>query len=683
MAKPSFILSLLQAYWFFALLCVSFSAGQIDKHQSLHPVDPSYAPRRRLAQTEPVHNISLYYAESGYLNTAHYAAIISWYMRYPSVVASDHPEISSVNCDVNGIHLEFSSSTFKAKALQWVFPLVVVLDGDTGRCAFDGTDQERYHPFYVESPSQGSKQQPTTMSLSGFRSRWDVVAYEHQVQVVQVKDGKPTSSRRLTRRELQDPASLDIVSSLNFDRQKNSSLKSEISLNFAGLNNGLLDMKCKDCFLDSEFQLNIYSASRIIDAGIKSINKVMKNLYRAEQQLIGSAQPAKLSQFSTLSEQLVDVISGFYNRVNNLALSTNQTEKIQLKNELGIAASSAKGIGSQLIRLAEGQLVSSFTSARMSAQVARLAVQELKEIAASTGSELEFMIQSGTQLVMKELSLPLCTISQEKDYLHSGTFCRKWRKNTSTRLSGSFKANFDVELKLNGTGEVTNGDVTVFSVNLMGLQIPGILSVGPQARLNSHTGLVFSGSAHLRFGAEAEWQNIDTIIDSHNQTLTELNHTDFVFHHHRPQFEIAPQQLSLEQHFKPQVVFGITLLLGAQELVAGIGADVGLINSLQIPATISKAQPRCLNGLLYSFSVTSQLEAITSVPSIPGLSLLKYFSSAATALAQGSYPLFVAPQLTLVKHCFKLPAHFFSSFDRHLNKFTNPGSSLTLSSANI
>jgi hypothetical protein len=136
----------------------------------VHPVDPSYAPQRQLAQTEPAYNISLYYAEAGYQDAAHYASIISWTMRYPTVVAWDHPGIRSVKCDIDGIHLVFTSQGFKSKAQQWEFPLVIVLDGNTGNCVSDGPSQERYHPFYAESVLQGHEDKPITLNLSGYRS---------------------------------------------------------------------------------------------------------------------------------------------------------------------------------------------------------------------------------------------------------------------------------------------------------------------------------------------------------------------------------------------------------------------------------------------------------------------------------------------------------------------------------
>ncbi|KAA1073350.1 hypothetical protein PGT21_009608 [Puccinia graminis f. sp. tritici] len=685
MPKSSLTLFGLQIYWFIALFFTISVAGQSQETRSVRPVDPSYAPRRQLAQTEPAYNISLYYAESGYQDAAHYAAIISWYMRYPTVVASDHSGIRSVNCDTNGIYVEFSSQTFKLKAEKWAFPLIIVLDGDTGHCASDGPGQERYHPFYAESLMQGHDDQTTTLSLSGFRSRWDVVAYEHQVQIVEVKDGpsEPAQKSAHTRRGIQAPTTMKISPSLNFDSQEQKCSTSELPINVAKWQNGSLDVKCKNCFLDSELQLSIYWASRILNAGIKCINKIMKNLYRAEQQLVELARSAKhivVSQFSKLSEQLADTISGFYNRVNDLALSTDQTEQLKLKEELGKATSSVEDTSSRLLGLAEGQLAIGLISARISRRDVFLAIQQLKEIVASTSSELELMIQRGTQLVIDELSLPLCTISQEKNFLRSGGFCRKRRKETSARLTGRMKVNFDVELCLTGAGELTNGDVTVLSVNLAGLQIPGILSVGPQARLVSHTGLVFTSSATLTLGAEAEWRNIDTTIDGKNRKLSKLDKSNFVFRHHHPQFEINPQKISLEQHFKPQVTFGIQLLLGSQALLAGIGADVGLINTLQLPTPTSKQKKPCSDGFKYDFSVTAQLEAIMSLPSIPGLSLFALFSSKAAAISQGSYPLLVAPNLTVVEHCFKVPAGFWSNFNRQLNALTKPSNFPKLSS---
>ncbi|KAH9443007.1 hypothetical protein H4Q26_010946 [Puccinia striiformis f. sp. tritici PST-130] len=690
MYKFSIYLSVLRVYWVITLFFASSSCGENEERQSLHPVDPAYAPRRQLSQTKPVYNISLYYAESDYQDRPHYASIISWYMRFPTVVAADHPEIRTVNCDLDGIHLEFASKNYKLKAEQWGFPLVVVLDGNTGRCASDDPDGGRYHPFYAESLLQSHQDQPTTLSLSGFRSRWDVVAYEHQVQVVEIKEVVSKTSgqadRVHQRRGLQAPTTMKISPSLNFDRNERKCSTSEVPISVATLENGSLEIKCKTCFLDSELQLSIYWASRIVNAGIKCINKILKNLYRAEQQLIelaGSAKHIVVSQFSKLSGQLADLISGFYNRVNDLAMSTDQTEQMKLKEELGKATTSVENTSSRLLGLTEGQLAIGIVSARISHRDAALAFQELKEIISSTSSELGLMMQSGTQLVIDELSLPLCTISQEKNFLRSGGFCRKRRKETSVRLTGRLRANFDVEINLTGTGEITNGDVTVLSVNLAGLQIPGILSVGPQARLISHTGLVFTSSAKLTLGAEAEWRNIDATIDGKSQKLSKLDNTNLIFRHHRPQFEINPQKISLEQHFKPQVTFGIELLLGSQELLAGIGGDIGLINTLQLPRTLSKKSQSCSDGLKYDFSVTAQLEAIMSVPSIPGLSILALFSSKAAALSQGSYPLLVAPNLTLVEHCFKVPTEFWSSFNRNLNRFTNTRDLGKLSSIEI
>ncbi|EFP87184.2 uncharacterized protein PGTG_13403 [Puccinia graminis f. sp. tritici CRL 75-36-700-3] len=510
----------------YCLLAISFGilvAGQPKEHRSVHPVDPSYAPRRQLAQTEPAYNISLYYAEAGYQDAAHYASIISWTMRYPTVVAWDHPGIRSINCDLNGIHLEFTSQGFKLKAQQWEFPLVIVLDGDTGHCVSDGPSQERYHPFYVESVLQGHEEKPITLNLSGYRSRWEVVAYEHQVQVVEVKDKQSDSdsSRTLAhkRRGVMAPTTMQVSPSLNFDHQEKKCSNSEVPINVAQWPYGSLDIKCKNCFVDSDFQLIIVWGSRIINAGIECINQLIKNLYRAEQQLIALARSAEnilASQFSKLSEKLVDLISGFYNRINEIALSANHTQKVEVKAELAEVVSSYEDTSSKLLKLAQGQLATGIISAPASPQDTFVATHKLKEAISSTSSELGLMIQNGTQLVNDELSLPLCTTSPRKE---GGGRCRRPPKRTVARLTGRLKANFDVELILTGTGEVSNGDVNVLLLNLPGLLIPGILSVGPQARLISNTALVFTSSANLTLGAEAEWQNIDTTIDGQNPEL--------------------------------------------------------------------------------------------------------------------------------------------------------------------
>ncbi|OAV96817.1 hypothetical protein PTTG_12070 [Puccinia triticina 1-1 BBBD Race 1] len=687
---PSFTLLVLRVCCFATLFFVISSAGLTEEHRSVHPVDPYYAPRRRLAQTEPVYNVSLYYAEAGYQDSAHYASVISWSMRYPAVVASDHLGIRSIKCDIDGIHLEFSSQNFKLQADKWAFPLVIVLDGDTGNCASDGPGWERYHPFFAISllQSQYHDDQPTTLSLSGFRSRWDVVAYEHQIRVVEVKaegsNSQPSKKSAHARRGLAAPTTLHVSPSLNFDHRENKCSTGEVPINISKWPYGSLDIKCKNCFVDSDFQLSIDWASRIINAGIKCINKLMKSLYRAEQQLIALAQSAEhivVSQFSKLSEKLVNLISEFYNRVNEIALSTDHTTKIELKAELGRAISSVEDTSAQLLTLTQGQLAIGLISAPISPQNAFLAMHELKEVISSTSSELELMIKNGTQLVTDELTLPLCdsTAPHRKNHIEN---CRRPPKETAARLTGRLKANFDVELILTGSGEVSNGDVTVLSINLPGLVIPGILSVGSKAQLISNTALVFTSSANLTLGAEVEWQNIDATIDGHNPQHGQLNNTHLDFRHHRPQFEINPQQLSLYQHFKPQVTFGIDLLLGSQNLVAGIGADVGLTNTLQLPLEIQNKET-CSNGLKYDFSVTAQLEALMSASSVARFLISKLFLSMAAALSHTPYPLLVSPKLTFLEHCFQLPAEMWSLFDWDSTRFTSPSDSERISSTAI
>ncbi|KAH9443008.1 hypothetical protein PSHT_10330 [Puccinia striiformis] len=678
----------LRIFHIIALCCTVSVAGQTKEHQSLHPVNPSHAPRRQLAHVDqPVYNISLYYAELGYQDRPHHAAIISWYMRYPTVVASDHHGLRSVSCDIDGMHLEFTSESFKLKAEQWEFPLVIVVEGDTGNCALDGPGRERYHPFYAESPIQGDGDQPTTSSFSGFRSRWDVVAYNYNVNVIEVKDFEPEPSGQSAhrRRGLEAaPTTVHISPSLNFDRRENACSIAEVAINIARWPYGSLDMKCRNCFIDSDFQLSINWGSRIINAGINCINKLMQSLYRAEQQLIALAQSAKqtvASQFSKLSERLADLISGFYTRMNDLAFSEDHTEQMELKAELARAISSVEDTSAQLLELTEGQLAIELTSFPTSPRNALLATHELKEVMASTSHELELMIQSGTQLVTGELSLPLCAISQARKDVG---YCRTPPKKTSATLTGRLKANFDVGLTLTGSGQVTNGDVTVLAMNLPGLHIPGILSVAPQAKLISRTDLVFTSSANLTVGAEVEWQNIGTEIqiDGQNPQPGQLNNTDFRFRQQRPQFEINPQALSLEQHFKPQVTFGIELLLGAQKFMAGIGADVGLTNTLQLPLP-SRNKQHCSRGLKYEFTMTARLETLISASSLARFLISKLLPSMADALSNSPHPLWVSPKLILLEHCFQLSAEIWSLFDWDLARFTIPSHIERISSARI
>jgi hypothetical protein len=181
--------------------------------------------------------------------------------------------------------------------------------------------------------------------------------------------------------------------------------------------------------------------------------------------------------------------------------------------------------------------------------------------------------------------------------------------------------------------------------------------------------LVFTSSANLTLGAGAEWQNINTTIDGQSPELGQMNNTHLCFHYHHPQFEINPQHLSLTQHFKPQVTFEIDLVLGSQRLMAGIGADVALMNKLQLPLELQNEQT-CLNGLKYDFSVTAQLEALMSVSSVARFLISKIFPYLAAALSHCPYPILVSPKFSLIQHCFQLPTEIWSHFNWDLTKFT-------------
>jgi hypothetical protein len=305
------------------------------------------------------------------------------------------------------------------------------------------------------------------------------------VQVVEVKykqsDFDFSGKSAHKRRGVMAPTTMQVSPSLNFDHQEKKCSKSEIPINVAQWPYGSLDIKCKNCFIDSDFQLSIDWASRIINAGIECINQLIKNLYHAEQQLIALARSAEnilVSQFSKLSEKLVDLISGFYNRINEIALSADHTQKVEVKAELAEVVSSYEDTSSKLLNLAQGQLATGIISTPGSPQDTFVATHNLKQAISSTSSELSFMIQNGTQLVNDEFSLPLCTNSPQKK---EGGPCRRPPKKTVARLTGRLNANFDVELILTGAGEVSNGDANVLSMNLPGILIPGVSSLSPSS----------------------------------------------------------------------------------------------------------------------------------------------------------------------------------------------------------
>lgn len=655
-------------------------AGLDEQKLSLHPVHPAYPPRRQSAQTQPTQRIALHYAQTRYETVTHYAATVFWYMRYPTIVALDDPQIGSINCDVDGIHIGFNSQDYKVEAQQWKLPMVIVLDGPAGNCGSDRPGQERYHPFYAEAQLLNRADNSTTLTLRGFRSRWDLVAYDHQVQLERLpaKSSESTQTSSLRRRDLSDPLTWSFSPSLNFNRTQKASSTQEVPINIATWEDGSLDLKCKNCFMESDFQLNIYSGSRIINAGIKAITKLIRSLYQAEQMLLSLAQSAKRtlsSHFSQLSHDLAEAMSGFYNHINDLALSTKPDQKADLQKRLGDMTSLAQQSSRQLLIVAERELGASIISLPFAPREHFLVIRILKKIIQITSGELELSIQDGVQLIKKELALPVCTESEELNFALTREICRPRRKRTSARLTGRLRANLDIELEFTGKGEITNGDVNIFSMNLAGLEISGILSIGPQARLLSHTGLVFQSSATLSFGVDLEWSNIDASMDGKEPKNIRAYSTTpkLQFNQHPTQFEINPQQLSLEQHFKPQVTFGIDLILGSQSLHAGIGADIAMINSLQLPKLPPKPSDYCWDGLQYNLNVTARLEAVTSLPTVAGVLLSKILPklSKTVGLGKHAYPLLEAPQVNLMKHCFQVPSNFLTHLDRFSKKLTN------------
>ncbi|KAI8444591.1 hypothetical protein BY996DRAFT_8684535 [Phakopsora pachyrhizi] len=625
----------------------------------------SSKPRLQSAKFEPSYEVSLHYSQSDPSQGYRYVAVVDWYMRVPALVALDQPDIESVQCDWDGIRIKFDSEKGALKARRWQRPMVLVTELKNTMCSYHDQNEEQYHPILLESIAEDAEHGSREVVFDGYRTRWDIVAYDHKVQIgsLAVEEQLEYDKLKFSKHKRSftaEPNSFTFSPSINFDPQRNLSINPSLPVPIAfGISDQTeLSIDCENCYVDSKLKLTIETGSCILDVGLTRAAKIVKSINKAQNALklsLNSAAKATIealvSQFNILAEQLSNSLSVFYNCVARASATTNLNEKVKLRKELEQISQNVRLQSQALFTATQTQLYIQSDS-ELQSREKFLMLQQIKKVVTDTNEELEAAIEIGSRLYEDPSNPDFCLTNEGmKLGRRSNLSRRSRRRGTSINVVGYIKGNIDLKVSLLGKQEVSTGDLSLLSVSLLGIQIPGVLTIGPQVRMIVNSAIGIQGYAKLDFGADFEWSNLDANINGKGDTKNcNLESSNFRFNKHPTKFDFKPMEFYINNHFKAQIGFGIDFSLGKQELMVGLEGNLGFAQTLNLPRLYNPAGvvKTCPGGLNYEFNLTSQLNAFVTTPTFTA----PFLQSLAGPLI---IPLWQIDPIQIFQHCFQLP----------------------------
>ncbi|KAG0142993.1 hypothetical protein CROQUDRAFT_109483 [Cronartium quercuum f. sp. fusiforme G11] len=603
-------------------------------HQSLHPIRPGDQIRRGSATSEPTYELTLHYAPTGYhQQRAYYAAAVKWHFRHKALIVRDDPTIASFHCTSDGIMIKFASFEASHRAASWELPMILITEGSEGTCSYDEQGEERYHPLMVTSLLKTSSNSPLTIKLSGYRSRWDLVAFDHEVKIEHSPQVNPPS---LVRRKLRDPPEFDFSPAINYNYTNQSASKGNISTTLWESEHASVQMTCDTCYFHSDIHFSLETGSRIINVAVNSLVKIVLSLSRAENKLkeslrsaARSARQNTLKWFTVLGRELSDTFATFTQKLSQLKNNppSDSIELLALEDAVQKSAELTRQKARRFLVVAKNQLDDTLN----------------RELSPETKSQIISLVNDTVKTTEDEVDLAIATMSSDaisgadvcsgdfdaeqqglkKRSLYSSeqmktkrfAFCRLGRRRTSAKITGRMKANLDVTLSMIGKMEFGIGEIVLLSAGLPGFSIPNIITIGPEVRLITDGTIGFEGTASVKFGADVEWEKLDANIDAKaNQKLSTMKPTRPLIKFHKPSFQIQPVELKIMQDFKPQFNFGINLNVVGQEANIGIGASLGYENVFKFGNAATQPVEGCPDGLKYEFNLKADLEALIKLP---------------------------------------------------------------------
>lgn len=152
---------------------------------------------------------------------------------------------------------------------------------------------------------------------------------------------------------------------------------------------------------------------------------------------------------------------------------------------------------------------------------------------------------------------------------------------------------------------------------------------------------------------------MNTTIDAHaDPSLSSSSPIKPFITLHKPSFNIEPVELSIVQDLKPQFNFGIMLEVVNLEASIGVGARIGLENSLKFGLGLKGSEVEgCPDGMKYEVNLKAALEALVNVPTKRSLIGLPSWLFPPKTV----FTLLEMKPLNLFDHCFKTPSFCRSS----------------------
>ncbi|CAH7685830.1 expressed protein [Phakopsora pachyrhizi] len=660
----SFLLLFLTSNFFNSSAQLGFNNKDHAVLQRAHHI--SSKPRLQSAKFEPSYEVSLHYSQSDPSQGYRYVAVVDWYMRVPALVALDQPEIESVQCDWDGIRIKFDSEKGALKARRWQRPMVLVTELKNTMCSYHDQNEEQYHPILLESIAEDAEHGSREVVFDGYRTRWDIVAYDHKVQIgnlaveEQLEDEKLKLSMH-KRNSIDEPNSFSFSPSINFDPQRKLPIKPSLPAPIkVGISNHTeLSIACENCYVDSSLKLTIETGSCILDVGLTKAAKIIEGIHRAESALVRllksaakATKEALISRFSTLADHLSNSLSTYYNCAARASAATDAKVKQSLTEELKQIALRIRQTSQALFNTTQSNLYTVAGNELLSSEKTKL-IQQVQQVIKDADGELDAGIEIGSQLSEDPNDPDFCLVKKNSNLGGRSILSKRIRKRgTLINVSGFIKGNVDLKVSLTGKQTLSTGDLSLFSASLIGINIPGVLTIGPQVRMLLSATIGAQSSVNLIFGGDFEWSNLNEIINESGETdntTTKLNKNDsnFKFNKHLPKFDIPPEQFHATNNFKPQIGFGIDFSLGKKELMVGLEGDLGLVHTILLPNITQQASGPCPGGINYDLKATAQLNGFVSTPTLD--------SSLLTSLTVKSLlPLWAIDPIKVFQHCFKM-----------------------------
>lgn len=171
------------------------------------------------------------------------------------------------------------------------------------------------------------------------------------------------------------------------------------------------------------------------------------------------------------------------------------------------------------------------------------------------------------------------------------------------KLSGSWHSQLAIAMKLEGQYKIPVAEQELLAVNLLELQIPGFVSIGPQVSISAAVDLKFQAQADLLVGAKLDLDPSEAKVDFLDESNSHVSGFKPVL---TPIAKIQGDpklSATLALGFPVALEFGLDLLDGKWK------RTVGLVDKPSFAVTAEKSDKPDCNGIQIGLSVKNEIYA--------------------------------------------------------------------------